>query len=48
MASQHARHLPLMYDPAQNNKQVLFNDVSILLRDTEVGSRAVEVDGVGS
>ena len=25
-----------------------FNDVSILLRDTEVGSRAVEVDGIGS
>ena len=35
------------YDPVQNNKQVLFNDVSILLRETEVGFRADEVDGIG-
>ena len=47
MASQHAKHLPSKHDPVQNNIQLLFNDVQILLLESEVGFRADEVDGIG-
>lgn len=47
MASQHAKHLPSMHDPVQNNKQLLFNDVLLLLRESGVGFRADELDSCG-
>ena len=47
MASQHAKHLPSKHDPVQNNKQLLFNDLHVLLRESEVGFRADEIDGIG-
>ena len=47
MASGAPTHLPNKYQPVRNNKQLLFNDVVIMLAEKEVGFRGDEVEGIG-
>ena len=47
MGSQKPTHLPSVHEPVQNNKQLLFNDVRLLLLECDVGFHPDEVDGIG-
>ncbi len=47
MRPKHADHLPSKHNPVHNNKQLLYNDVCMLLADSNVGFMVDEVEGIG-
>ena len=47
MSSGAPTHLPNKYQDVRNNKQLLFNDVVVMLAENKVGFRSDEVEGIG-
>ena len=47
MSSGAPTHLPGKYQDVRNNKQLLFNDVVVMLAESKVGFKSDEVEGIG-